>query len=677
MKNIMKYVHPNSIVRLRNGLIRDLDSGNSSNLIYKSEGTIDPSSVTSIEKHPIRGIVNSWRYKGSPFPLLANIESFKIKLGGYCQFLLSYGLKHRAKLGEPSTTGSSTVISMLVSDKGLSSQQQRFLRNQYKQLANYKSSGAWSSYWNKAFLLMRFSASFQIASLNAWDPSWYKSERITVLRNLFVGLDKILSGRDLNCVLRRFWIESPKGKWRSLAIPPRSWRLFLHMLNQFIMYAFEEILDVTMYHGFIYGRGCLSWWKELLISNKLTYYDYIGELDFSSAFPNLSLSCVEKALSESGRVPSNLINFILQILKSPLTPYTTFPSFESYVEDAGNKDWQKGNRSVHMGLSISPILFVIVMDWAFKKIQLFNSGEIKVLAYADDWSIFLTSKGLLYLQGLCKMSGETNLETLFNSLPLFKEVGLKIDSKKSGWIRYAGLWLKSYVSLGLKLNVTGSGSLQGWTRGRSETPWRKGTEGSTLPLTMPLRDGSLALPANLSIDYIMKNRPSYLGLILSKLYIGKLDSKVSQDFSLSILPCSFLGYYLKDRLWLRWKLNLNIANASTFCNELLTILLTGSPAVMDDKFKLKNYNFSQQTKLLRRLGSWNLIMNCASVLYIPHANPLSGLVPYDPQNPYVDYFKKTSELLKDQESVAKYKAEYVLWQSKHPENTKKISSHTK
>jgi hypothetical protein len=27
--------------------------------------------------------------------------------------------------------------------------------------------------------------------------------------------------------------------------------------------------------------------------------------------------------------------------------------------------------------------------------------------------------------------------------------------------------------------------------------------------------------------------------------------------------------------------------------------------------------------------------------------------------------------------VDKYKAEYVLWQSKHPENTKKISSHTK
>jgi hypothetical protein len=74
--------------------------------------------------------------------LLANIESFKIKLGGYCKFLLSYGLKHRAKLGEESTTNSSTVISMLVSDKGLSSQQQNYLRNQYKQLAKYKSSGA-------------------------------------------------------------------------------------------------------------------------------------------------------------------------------------------------------------------------------------------------------------------------------------------------------------------------------------------------------------------------------------------------------------------------------------------------------------------------------------------------------------------------------------------------------
>jgi len=663
MKNIMKYVHPNSIVRLRHGLIRDLDSGNSSNLIYKSEGTIDTSSVTSIEKHPIRGIANSWRYKGSPFPLLANIESFKIKLGGYCKFLLSYGMKHRAKLGDPHTLGSTTVISMLVSDKGLSSQQQRFLRTQYKQLSTYKSSGNWTAYWKKAFLLMRYSASFQIASLNAWAPSWYKTERITMVRNLFVGLDKILSGRDLNFVLRRFWIESPKGKWRSLAIPPRSWRLFLHMLNQFIMYAFEETLDKKMYHGFIYGRGCLSWWKELLSSNNLTYYDYIGELDFSSAFPNLSLSCVEKALSESGRVPSNLINFILQILKSPLTPYTSFPSFESYVEDAGNKAWQKGNRSVHMGLSISPILFVIVMDWAFQRINLFSSGEIKILAYADDWSIFLTAKGLDYLNTICNLdSFSDDLELLFNSIPLFKEVGLKIDSKKSGWIKHSGMWLKDYVSLGLKLNIfSGSGSLQGWTRGRSETPWRKGTEGSTLPLTMPLSNNltsDLDLPATLSIDYILKNRPSYLGLILSKLYIGKLDSKVSQDFNLSKLPCSFLGYYLKDREWLRWKLNLNIANASTFCNELLSVLLTSSPSVMGDKFTLKNYDFSQQQNLLWRLGSWNLVRSGPSLLETPHVNPLLGCVPYDPQNPYVDYFKKTSELLKDQNLVDKYKTDY-------------------
>jgi len=318
------------------------------------------------------------------------------------------------------------------------------------------------------------------------------------------------------------------------------------------------------------------------------------------------------------------------------------------------------------------------MDWAFKKIKLFQSGEIKVLAYADDWSIFFTSKGLLYLQGLCKMSGETNLETLFNSIPLFKEVGLKIDSKKSGWIRYAGFWLKSYVSLGLKLNVTGSGSLQGWTRGRSETPWRKGTEGSRLDLTMPLVHGSSDLPKNLSIDYIMKNRPSYLGLILSKLYIGKLDSKVSQNFNLSILPCSFLGYYLKDRAWLRRKLNLNIANASTFCNELLSILLTSSPAVLGEKFTIKNYNFSLQPKLLWRLGSWNLVRTGPSLLEKSHENPLLGLVPYDPQNPYVDYFKKTSELLKDQKLVAKYKADYESYlKAQHPVNTKKVQSHTK
>jgi len=77
------------------------------------------------------------------------------------------------------------------------------------------------------------------------------------------------------------------------------------------------------------------------------------------------------------------------------------------------------------------------------------------------------------------------------------------------------------------------------------------------------------------------------------------------------------------------------------------------------------------------LGSWNLVRSGPSLLETPHVNPLLGCVPYDPQNPYVDYFKKTSELLKDQNLLDNYKSEYVLYESKHPVNTKKLSSHTK
>lgn len=67
-----------------------------------------------------------------------------------------------------------------------------------------------------------------------------------------------------------------------------------------------------------------------------------------------------------------------------------------------------------------------------------------------------------------------------------------------------------------------------------------------------------------------------------------------------------------------------------------------------------------------------------SLLSIPHANPLLGCVPYDPQNPYVDYFKKTSDLLRDQNAVDKYKTEYDLYlKAQHPVNTKKFLSHTK
>ena len=86
------------------------------------------------------------------------------------------------------------------------------------------------------------------------------------------------------------------------------------------------------------------------------------ETDISSGFPNLNLSSVKLALKERGKIPSPIINLLLQPLTSRVKRADYYPTLETYIEDCENERWRHSNRSVHMGLGISPILFVITLD---------------------------------------------------------------------------------------------------------------------------------------------------------------------------------------------------------------------------------------------------------------------------------------------------------------------------
>jgi len=90
------------------------------------------------------------------------------------------------------------------------------------------------------------------------------------------------------------------------------------MLNIFLSYQYEPHLPSSEYHGFIYQRGCKSWWEDVLWNDILTKYNNIVEVDLSSGFPNMNLQTVRKALISDQLVPESIINLILTHLKSPL-----------------------------------------------------------------------------------------------------------------------------------------------------------------------------------------------------------------------------------------------------------------------------------------------------------------------------------------------------------------------
>ena len=496
----------------------------------------------------VRGPSWKQRYPDSPFPLLSSVETYKNSIGSWNEELKLYGLKSRLKLQDYPTVnlpevGTHIYLSYV---HNINKKSNKYLRYQYKQLSKYRKHHQVKDYWKLSWYLMQHSWSYRIASLNSWKPRWYKELSYLQLQQIFRALHSILSFRVLKTQITNVWIESPKGKWRQLCIPPKGWRLYLHMLNQFISYLHEPRLSKSVYHGFIFNRGCKSWWEDLIWSDRLESFPYLMEVDLSSGFPNCSHHYLQRSLKESSLYPLPILNLILQHVRSPLLRNTTFPTFKTYVEDRMNAVWRTGNRSVPMGMGISPILFVIFLSHQLRVHRLWNS-EFHYMFYADDGSFFFTWRGLqtylhhrqLSILDLVNsiMTTPNGLLSILNSDEELSSSGIKFCSEKSRLIKLSDLWLRPLSSLGLQLYLTPSSwvqyiekfldleffnlelQLKGNTRGRGDNPLtgKTGTKGSQTRLI------DLGKLSSVDLDYptLKKKLRQYFGLIQNQLYASE------------------------------------------------------------------------------------------------------------------------------------------------------------
>lgn len=479
------------------------------------------------------------KYHSSPLPLLSSISVFRSSIGSYNDELLEYGLQSRVKVNDTENDLRVGSYIYLVLTDTLTFKGNRYLRNQYKRLMKYRKEGDYHSYWHLSWTLMSKSWSFKLASLLSWESRWYKELTLHHYHNIWKGLHKILSLQDQTPRIKNLWIESPAGKFRQLCIPNKSWRLYFHMLNNFLSYIYSPKLSNKEYDGFLYGRGCLSWWKGILWGDYLNHGNIL-EIDFSSAFSNCSKRFLYKCLKSDGLIPLNFIHLILNHLPSSNQTSTEFPTLSSFIENEENTLWRQSSRNLPMGIGISPLLFVICLRSALEEVKLRIPG-IKYRFYCDDGSIFYTLRGLT---SYCRQSGLSYLTLwkylmigrpllveLLNNSTTFKEAGLIICTKKSRLVKFWGLWLHPYISLGLKLHTSFPKWLQfhhilqgkpiplilsGWTRGRGANPIKR--KPSTPPSRVSLSDLKENSPKKLSLALLLSDYGKYFGLIQAKLY---------------------------------------------------------------------------------------------------------------------------------------------------------------
>jgi hypothetical protein len=412
----------------------------------------------------------------------------------------------------------------------------------------------------------------------------------------------------------------------------------------------------------------------------LSKFNFIIELDLSSGFPNLSLHGVRKSLVEDSLVPRKYINLILQHLTSPLVSSSFFPTLETFVEDKENEEWRKSPRSVHMGLGISPLLFVIALNWGLKQIKWYCE-DLQYKWYADDGSIYFNSKWFwkfLWDTGPRKLwinllNGENPILSYLHNSTVFKELGLRICPKKSGFVRILNVWVKPFKSLGLSLytketvwrqvvNLSMGTSpvleLRGSTRGRGANPvtGKAGTLPSNTMLQFRIN------PKSPILDFkVMKNNfRDRLGLIMSILYSPK---DIKEEGFIPLKPLKKVkGETLLKLIHQRTKLRkirkgavkLNLYNIGSYCNGVYLQIQGGRE------------NLHLERKLRERVKvDWVKLKTRAILLEEVELN-----LPEHSNNLDREYFKKYSELTVPLEKLKQYRE---LWlKSVEKENSLKI-----
>jgi len=617
--------------------------------------------------HDSRNVSNKKRHKNSPFPYLSSMEEFSNTIGDWNEELASFGITARKKYGDTDLEGEILGTRITLSrTTSLNLKSNQYLKRQYNRLAQYRNNSQTSEYWKLSWTLMCKSWSFRLACLNSWCSTWYKTMKICQVKSLFKCLNRILVFEEVQTPIKNLWIESPKGKYRQLNIPKPGWRFYYHILNMFLSYIYEPHLPKSVYDGFIYNRGCKSWWEGLIWGPWLSKYRNIVESDMSSGFPNLNLEVVKQALTQDGLLPISYINLIITHLKSPLVAAKRFPTFSSYVEHVYNKSWRMSNRSVPMGIGISPILFVITFDWCLRSQQIQNP-HLEYKAYADDLSFYFNLSGFRTLISRLKLSklwllkellyGRNILISALNSPSLFHHAGLRFCPQKSGLVRFLGLWLKPFKSLGLQLYTDVSPwsqipyllsmislplNLMGYTRGRAANPLSGKSATPASRVLLNFRKSVTSLPLTYSL--MVKSFRKYFGLLMSKLYSSK---EVEPNFSVNSDAHSYLWLITKNRprnKKLRTNhIHLDLYNSGSEINRLF--LSVNKYNHLDDKWNRVCPNLERSLR-----QNWQL----TSVAYPSIVS--DGLIPNLP--PDYGYFSKYSELTLSPEELSNLKASY-------------------
>jgi hypothetical protein len=242
----------------------------------------------------IKSIAKTNRIYGSGWGRIPNIKDLQINLGSYNKIFKLIGMNIRED--------TRLTFTKLHADR-----MNRFMLYQLWKLSYYRERDP-EKYFKLSWALMKSSVSFRVSAINHVFKGWYKELPLWVVLRINRRVDKIIREQTAFLDFSRVYIpKGGKDKVRPLGVPAPEWRLYLHMVNNFMHWYMKDYMLQTQ-HGFMPGRGSLTAWKDIFTKGWI-FRDYIYECDLKQFFPSVKLSKISQTLLEN-KVPEWVVNYL-------------------------------------------------------------------------------------------------------------------------------------------------------------------------------------------------------------------------------------------------------------------------------------------------------------------------------------------------------------------------------
>lgn len=195
----------------------------------------------------------------------------------------------------------------------------RYLFIMFRYLGRLRDAGDMERYWKLGFRLMR-SHVYQVSAFNYVYHNWHRNMSLGEALSILERTKELCHNQATEIKFHRTYIPKKESEElgpenaRPLGVPSPEWRVYLHMLNNLIVWS--RTGKEGSQHAYFPQRGVATAWEEILTQIQRKEWRYIYEFDLTKFFDRVDLQWNRNLLCTWLRYPVPIADWFKKLNQS-------------------------------------------------------------------------------------------------------------------------------------------------------------------------------------------------------------------------------------------------------------------------------------------------------------------------------------------------------------------------